>query len=101
MTSSSAASLLVAALAVLARPCPRNTAVARLLMRRASRHDALSPAERETCRALADAMEESPDGWGLVPEAIAHARLVTNPEEPRRQSLPVRPRAWTDIRIHA
>jgi hypothetical protein len=60
MTSSSVASLLVAALAMLGRPCPRNTAAARLLLQRASGHDDLSPAERETCRDLADALDSRP-----------------------------------------
>ena len=57
MTPSSVASLLVAALAMLSRPCPRNTAAARLLLRRATSDIALSPAERETCREIAEALD--------------------------------------------
>lgn len=61
MTSRSVVSLLVAALAMLGRPCPRNTAAARLLLRRASSDTALSPAERETCREIAETLDPGLD----------------------------------------
>lgn len=61
MTSSSAASLLVAALAMLGRPCPRNTTAARLLLQRASSDTTLSPAERETCREFAETLDTGLD----------------------------------------
>jgi hypothetical protein len=57
MHSSQPASLLVAALAMLRHPCARNRASAQLLLERAAGHAELSPAERETCLALAEDLD--------------------------------------------
>jgi hypothetical protein len=51
-------SLLVAALALLRRPCTRNRAAASLLLTCAAQHSALSPAERETCLSLIDELDQ-------------------------------------------
>lgn len=50
-------SLLVAILVMLRHPCPRNRAIAALLLARAARHAALSDAEREDCLNLLDELE--------------------------------------------
>jgi hypothetical protein len=50
-------SLLVAALVMLHRPCPRNQATATLLLSRAAQDSALSSAEREACQRLADELD--------------------------------------------
>ena len=57
MQTSHPASLLVAALVMLRHPCSRNKATARLLLDRAAEHVALSSAEREACRNLADDLD--------------------------------------------
>ncbi|MBT9568951.1 MAG: hypothetical protein IV085_11705 [Thiobacillus sp.] len=57
MGTSPAASFLVAALVMLRRPCPRNQATARMLLRRAAEQAHLTMAEREACLNLADEME--------------------------------------------
>lgn len=57
MGTSPAASFLVAALVMLRRPCPRNQATARLLLRRAAEQAHLTVAERDACLNLADEME--------------------------------------------
>lgn len=51
------ASLLVAALVMLRRPCARNQAAAQLLLERAAENTELSPVEREVCRNLADDLD--------------------------------------------
>lgn len=64
------ASLLVAALVMLRRPCPRNQATAQLLLERAAEHTALTPAEREACRELADTLDrEHPEPKPMRPRA--------------------------------
>lgn len=57
MRTSSTASLLVAALVMLRRPCARNKATAQLLLERAAEHTSLTPAEREACLNLADDLD--------------------------------------------
>ena len=54
MRTASPASLLVAALVMLRRPCNRNQATAQLLLERAAEYSELTPAEREACLELAD-----------------------------------------------
>ncbi len=49
--------LLVAALALLHRPCPRNASRAALLLQRAALCATLTPVEREICQSLADELE--------------------------------------------
>lgn len=56
------ASLLVAALVMLRRPCARNRITASMLLARAAQDDALSPAEREACLNLVDELELDPPG---------------------------------------
>ena len=51
------APLLVAALALLQGHCPRNELNAALLLHRAALSSTLSPAEREVCQHLAEALE--------------------------------------------
>lgn len=46
--------LLIAALALLNRRCPRNASRAALLLQRAALCDTLTPGEREVCLSLAD-----------------------------------------------
>ncbi|MFP5410841.1 MAG: hypothetical protein ACLGG6_07685 [Gammaproteobacteria bacterium] len=60
MRTTPAASLLVAALVMLRQPCARSQATARLLLERAAEHPGLSPAEREACLNLADAIDAEP-----------------------------------------
>lgn len=50
-------SLLVAALALLNRRCPRNEISAALLLQRAALSPTLSPTEREICQTLAEELE--------------------------------------------
>ena len=57
MRTSSTASLLVAALVMLRRPCARNKATAQLLLERAAEHSELTPAEREACLNLAEDLD--------------------------------------------
>lgn len=57
MQTTPPASLLVAALVMLRRPCARNQATAQLLLERAAEHSALTPAEREACGELADTLD--------------------------------------------
>lgn len=51
------ASLLVAALVMLGRPCTRNRITAAILLARAAQNSELSPAEREACQSLVDELE--------------------------------------------
>lgn len=48
------APLLIGALALLNRRCPRNETHAALLLQRAAQSPALDPVEREVCQGLAD-----------------------------------------------
>ena len=52
------APLLVAALALLSRRCPRNNISAALLLQRVALSTALSPVEREICQKLAEELED-------------------------------------------
>lgn len=54
LRAAGAASLLVAALALLRQPCSRSRANARRLLDRAAEFAELTPDEREVCRGLAD-----------------------------------------------
>lgn len=60
------ASLLVAALVMLRHPCTRNRITASLLLARAARDAALSPAEREACLNLLDELERDAPSVQLV-----------------------------------
>jgi len=99
MTSSSVASLLVAALAMLGRPCPRNTAAARLLLQRASSDTALSPAERETCREIAEVLDADTDGGSQLRHPAPPERPITDWGSARRQTLLRQPREWIGRRV--
>ena len=57
MRTSSTASLLVAALVMLRRPCARNKVAAQLLLKRAAEHSELMPAEREACLNLVEDLD--------------------------------------------
>ncbi|HEY9098373.1 MAG TPA: hypothetical protein VIN38_05855 [Thiobacillus sp.] len=57
MPTSQPASLLVAALVMLRRPCARNQATAQLLLLRAAEYPGLTASEREACLSLADELE--------------------------------------------
>jgi hypothetical protein len=94
MTSSSVASLLVAALAMLSRPCPRNTAAARLLLRRASSDTALSPAERDTCLDLAEALDGKAYGEGQPLAVAAPPQPITDWGAAHRQRVLREVRQW-------
>ncbi|MBW8327878.1 MAG: hypothetical protein K0M48_01545 [Thiobacillus sp.] len=61
------ASLLVAALVMLRRPCTRNRITAGLLLARAARDTTLSPAEREACLNLVDELEQDAQSASLAP----------------------------------
>lgn len=50
-------SLLVAALLLLRHPCTRNKLTASILLNRAAKDTALSPADREACLSLVDELE--------------------------------------------
>lgn len=70
MKTNPPASLLVAALVMLRHPCARNQATAQLLLERAAEHTALTPAEREACRELADTLDrEYPELKPMRPRA--------------------------------
>lgn len=70
MQTTPPASLLVAALVMLRHPCARNQATAQLLLERAAEHTALTPAEREACRELADTLDrECPEPKPMRPRA--------------------------------
>ncbi len=56
-TTDHPAPLLIAALALLNRRCPRNETHAALLLHRAAKSPALHPDEREVCQTLADDLE--------------------------------------------
>jgi hypothetical protein len=96
MTSSSVASLLVAALAMLGRPCPRNAAAARLLLQRASSDTGLSPAERETCREIAETLDTGLDRYTPAQRPGQSKRSITDRGLERRDYLSRLPagRVW-------
>ncbi|MFN3543702.1 MAG: hypothetical protein ACK4UX_02510 [Thiobacillus sp.] len=80
MRTTSAISLLVAALVMLRQPCTRSQATARLLLERAAEHTSLSPAEREACLSLADAIEtELPAQSAPRPQRLPSASPVQQP----------------------
>jgi hypothetical protein len=81
MNSSSVASLLVAALAMLSRPCPRNTA-------------ALSPAERDTCLDLAEALDAKAYGEGQPLAVAATPQPITDWGVAYRQRVLREVRQW-------
>ena len=87
MTSSSVASLLVAAVAMLGRPCPRNTAAARLLLQRASSDTALSPAERDTCREIAETLDTGLDLFTPAQRPAQPKRSISDRALERRDYL--------------
>lgn len=101
MKSSSVVSLLVAALAMLGRPCPRNTAVARLLLQKASLHDDLSPVERDTCLNLAETLDAGADAEGQARSAATPPRRITDWGAAHRQQLLREARQWKPHRIPA
>ncbi|MGQ9686715.1 MAG: hypothetical protein ACUVT2_10480 [Thiobacillaceae bacterium] len=61
----SVASLLVAALLMLHRPCPRNREIARLLLERAAVHEELTSDERIACSSLAEDLDSVIEPWHL------------------------------------
>ena len=71
MQTSPTASLLVAALVMLRRPCTRNKATAQLLLERVAEHSELTPAEREACLNLADDLDNE------RPEPLAAQRRLS------------------------
>jgi hypothetical protein len=101
MKSSSVVSLLVAALAMLGRPCPRNTAVARLLLQRASLHDDLSAVERDTCLNLAESLDAEADTKGQARDVAVPPRPITDWGATQRQQLLRETRQWMAHRVSA
>lgn len=79
--STASASLLVAALVVLRRPCARNLGTARLLLERAADDPNLSHAEREACRSLADELDCAPAAHADTPGV----RPPISRDEPRQR----------------
>lgn len=77
MSLSPPASLLVAALVMLNRPCARNRSVASLLLKRAAEDAQLSHAERDACAALADELDDHtadvPAPTTVIPLRVRHA----------------------------
>ena len=76
------ASRLVVALVMLRHPCPRNRATASLLLARAARDAALSPAEREARLNLVDELERDAPAAPMVQEETTqrprrHAKSFT------------------------
>lgn len=67
MRTTPAASLLVAALVMLRQPSARSQATARLLLERAAEHTGLSPAEREACLNVVDAIDAEHAVLTIVP----------------------------------
>lgn len=82
MRLSHPASLLVAALVMLRRPCPRNQATARLLLTRAAEFSSLTPAEREACLSLADELDME-----LTPPSRPASRTTLSPPAPTRPTM--------------
>lgn len=72
MRPSPSASLLVAALVMLRRPCARNQATAQLLLTRAADFPDLSPAERDACLSIADELELERAGPRTAAAATPH-----------------------------
>lgn len=88
MRTSSTASLLVAALVMLRRPCARNKATAQLLLERAAEHSELSPAEREACLDLADDLDcDRPNPGALHTKPAVSMRPATVEGQECRLSL--------------
>lgn len=94
MRTSSTASLLVAALVMLRRPCARNKATAQLLLERAAEHSELTPAEREACLDLAEDLDiERPEPAVVrtpqpaAPPAVHPQGAGRGPERSRHLSL--------------
>lgn len=80
MHTSHSASLLVAALVMLRRPCARNKATAQLLLERAAEHSELTPAEREACLNLAEDLDIERPEPAMVRTPRPAAPLVVNPQ---------------------
>lgn len=80
MRTSSTASLLVAALVMLRRPCARNKATAQLLLERAAEHSELTPAEREACLNLADDLDIERPEPAVVRTPRPAAPLAVHPQ---------------------
>ena len=80
MRTSSTASLLVAALVMLRRPCNRNQATAQLLLERAAEHSELTPAEREACLNLAEDLDIERPGPALIRTPRPATPLVLHPQ---------------------
>ena len=85
-TSSSTASLLVAALVMLRRPCARNKATAQLLLERAAEHSELTPAEREACLDLADDLDIERPEPAVVRTPRPAAPLAVHPQGAGREA---------------
>ena len=80
MRTSSTASLLVAALVMLRRPCTRNKATAQLLLERAAEHSELTPAEREVCLDLAEDLDIERPESAVVRTPRPAAPLAVHPQ---------------------
>lgn len=85
MRPSPVSSLLVAALVLLRQPCTRNKASARLLLDRAAESTALSLAEREACRNLADDLDR--DEARLSPVRVTPPAALTDWGAERRRHI--------------
>mgnify|MGYP001355382307 CR=1 FL=1 len=87
MRTSHPASLLVAALVMLRRPCARSQATAQLLLERAAENTELSSAEREACLELADELErERPQPAAMHTKPAVSPRHAAYRGEKRRLS---------------
>ncbi|MCD6706492.1 MAG: hypothetical protein LT080_08585 [Thiobacillus sp.] len=80
MRTSPTASLLVAALVMLRRPCARNKATAQLLLERAAEHSELTPAEREACLNLAEDLDIERPEPALIRTPRPAAPLLVKPQ---------------------
>lgn len=89
MRTSPTASLLVAALVMLRRPCARNKATAQLLLERAAEHSELTPAEREACLSLADDLDIERPEPAMVRTPRPAAPLAIHPQGAGRGCWPI------------
>lgn len=87
MRTTPVSSLLVAALVLLRQPCARNRASARLLLDRAAESFALSHAEREACRNLADDLDRELQPTPPLPRHSPPALLTDWGAQHRRQLI--------------
>jgi len=87
MPTSQPASLLVAALVMLRRPCARNQATAQLLLLRAADYPELTASEREACLSLADELEmERPEVTLFMTRGHAPLHLIRTTQHENTQT---------------